>query len=89
MSLCYHTAVPHLSKVIVSYRDVILRAKDTLNMLIEQNNQIRRSIDMTLVSIARPLLRKLDIAFKRGLSRVQWLSADLKLYTVYVQEVII
>lgn len=80
-------AVPHISKVLVCNREIILNAKETLQMLLDQNNDIRMSIDMVLVSIVRPLLRKLDIAFKPGLSRVQWLSSDLKLFTTYVQEV--
>lgn len=73
--------------MLVCNREVILNAKETLQMLLDQNNDIRMSIDMVLVSIVRPLLRKLDIAFKPGLSRVQWLSSDLELFTTYVQEV--
>lgn len=73
--------------MLVTYHDFLLRAKTRLAMLIEQNNVIRLNIDMTLVSIVRPMLRRLDIAFKPGLSRIQWMSADLKVYMTYVQEV--
>lgn len=58
-----------------------------LKMLIDQNDEIRMSIDIILVDIVKPLLRKMDVAFKPGLSRIQWLSSDLKFYTTYVKEV--
>lgn len=80
-------AVPHLSNVMVKFRNVLLQSKETLQSLVERNNEIRSSFDMTLVSIARPLLRKLDIVFKPGLARIQWHSADLRLYVTFVKEV--
>lgn len=73
----------------VCYRDTIMEAKETLKMLIDQNEEIRMSFDIILVDIVKPLLRKMDVAFKPGLSRVQWLSSDLKFYTIYVKEVLI
>lgn len=79
--------MPRICAVIVCYRDTIIRAKDTLKMLIDQNDEIRMSIDIILIDFARPLLRKLDVAFKPGLSRVQWLSNDLSIYTTYVKNV--
>lgn len=68
-------------------RNTILGAKELLNLLIQQNDEIRLSIDLILIDIARPLLKTLDIAFKPGLSRIQWLSSDLKMYTTNVTEV--
>lgn len=73
--------------IVIIHRDTIIEVKETLGMLVQQNNEIRMSIDIILIDIAKPLLRKLDIAFKPGLSRVQWLSSDLKFYTIYVKEV--
>lgn len=40
---------------------------------------------MVLFNISRPILRKIDLAFKPGLSRVQWLSLDLDMYFELVE----
>lgn len=50
---------------------------------------MRNSLDMVLFNISRPILRKLDIAFKSGLTRIQWLSMDLDMYLEYVEEQLI
>lgn len=66
-----------------------MRAKDTLGHLISSNNALRNSLDMVLFNISRPILRKIDIAFKPGLTRIQWLSMDLDMYFEYVEEQLI
>lgn len=66
-----------------------MRAKDTLGHLISVNNTLRNSLDMVLFNISRPILRKIDIAFKPGLTRIQWLSMDLDMYFEYVEEQLI
>lgn len=66
-----------------------MRAKDTLGHLISANNNLRDSLDMVLFNISRPILRKIDIAFKPGLTRIQWLSMDLEMYFEHVEEQLI
>lgn len=63
-----------------------MRAKNTLHHLISANNTLRNSLDMVLFNISRPILRKIDIAFKPGLTRIQWLSMDLDMYFEHVEE---
>lgn len=81
--------IPHFGHVVVHCREIFMRAKDTLGHLISSNNSLRNSLDMVLFNISRPIFRKIDIAFKPGLTRIQWLSMDLDMYFEYVEEQLI
>lgn len=41
---------------------------------------------MIFVNISRPILRRLEIIFKPSLTRVQWMSKDLDIYMIFVDE---
>ena len=66
--------------MLVLCKEKIFSSKDTLKHLIDRNNTLRMSIASVLLNISRPLLKKLEIAFKPGLSTVQWTSKHLNSY---------
>lgn len=80
--------VPYLAEVMVFCRDKVMDAKETLMHLIEENNRLRLSVDLVLFNLSRPLLRKLELAFKPGLSTVSWTSEHLDDYCEHVRAVL-
>lgn len=72
--------IPYLSWIVVYYKEKILNSKETLKQLINRNNELRSSIDMILLNVTRPSLKKLELAFKPGLSTVTWTSENLNDY---------
>lgn len=79
--------IPGLSEILVFCKDKVLDDYERLNRLIKRNNEIRMSIDMILLNVSRPLLRKLELAFRPGLSTVTWLSENLEEYFDNVENV--
>lgn len=79
--------LPQLCEVMVFCEERVLGSYKTLNDLILENNRIRMSVDMVLLSISRPSLKKLELAFKPGLSTVTWISDNLDNYFEHVQKV--
>lgn len=79
--------IPPLSRSIIFCGERVLADVQTLKQLLRTNDRLRLSFDMVLLNLARPLLRKLELAFKPGLTRLQWTSQDLRMYFTYVQEV--
>lgn len=68
-------------------KDKVLDDYERLDRLIKRNNEIRMSIDMILLNVSRPLLKKLEIAFRPGLSTVTWQSEHLEDYFDNVEHV--
>lgn len=74
------TDIPYVSKILVFCKEKVLNAQETLRQLVQRNNDLRMSIEMVLLNISRPMLKKLELAFKPGLSTVQWTSEHLDQY---------
>lgn len=81
------TDVPDLARIIVIYKEKILNAKETLTQLINRNNELRQSVDMVLLSVTRQNLKRIELAFKPGLSTVTWTSEHLDGYFDHVRMV--
>lgn len=79
--------MPQLGEALVKYEDDIKRKLGSLTQLIVWNTEIRFSIPIVFVNIFRPQLQKIDIAFKPGLSQIQWLSKDFDAYLINAQKV--
>lgn len=67
-------------KTVAMYKDIVFNAQVAITQLVARNNAFRMSIDMILLNISRPLLRKLELAFKPGLSTVLWNSEHLDVF---------
>lgn len=61
-------------------KEKVLDDYERLKRLIKRNNKMRMSIDMILLNVSRPFLRKLELAFRPGLSTITWLSEHLEDY---------
>lgn len=85
--LCVVADVPDLARIIVMYKEKILNAKETLTQLIQRNNELRQSVDMVLFSVTRQNLKRIELAFKPGLSTVTWTSEHLDEYFDHVRMV--
>lgn len=68
-------------------KEKVLDDYERLQRMIKRNNKIRMSIDMILLNVSRPLLRKIELAFRPGLSTVTWLSEHLDDYFDNVEQV--
>lgn len=79
--------MPQLGEALVKYEDDLKRKLGKLTQLIVWNNEMRLSIHVVFVNIFRPQLRKIDLAFKPGLSQIQWLSKDFDSYIDNVEKV--
>lgn len=79
--------MPHLGEALVKYEDDLKRKLGSLTQLIVWNNALRLSIHVVFVNIFRPQLQKIDIAFRPGLSQIQWLSKDFDAYLENVDKV--
>lgn len=80
--------IPFLTEVMVFCKDKLMESYETLGSLVRRNNELRMSIDMVLLNISRPLLRKLELAFKPGLSTIAWTSEHLDDYFEDVRAVL-
>lgn len=72
--------IPFLGEILVFCRDKVMNSYEKMRQLVQDNNELRNHLDMCLLSISRPLLRELDLAFKPGLSTVSWTSDHLEEY---------
>lgn len=81
--------MPHFGQVVVTCNDKFSETKEKLLDYISEDSRLRDSLDMVFVNITRPFLRRLEIAFKPSLTRIQWMSKDLNMYLTYVGEKLI
>lgn len=79
--------MPQLGQVLVDCETDLRHKFQTLNTLIELNNQLRLSIPNVFMNVCRPQLQKIDKAFKPALSQIQWLSKDFDTYVNHVKQV--
>lgn len=79
--------IPHLGHALVKYEDELKSKLRMMRHLIIRTNALRMSVEIVFVSIMRPQLKKIDRAFKAGLSQIQWLSNDFGAYVKNVEKV--
>lgn len=78
MMLKLKLAVPEATKMLLRYKESIIRDYETTTVLVTRNNDLRESIPSNLIGLMRPQLVKLEKAFAAAQTQVCWTSANIE-----------
>ncbi|OWF42162.1 dynein heavy chain 8, axonemal-like [Mizuhopecten yessoensis] len=72
--------IPKAAIILVHSKDTLTAHNNRLQMLLDENNNLRADIPPIFVTLLRPSLKKVDVAMRPGLVNHTWTSLSLPIY---------